>query len=362
MNKIYWIEELKRPNIFQRLFKKESKENALIELNNLLATKQLKEITLEEISEISSRYNVDLHHSFLTQLRELYERYLNRCFEDNVLSDSEVEELGYLRHLLILEEHEVSDLHEKSGGEIFKKSYDDSISNGSLEKSKEEFLDKLQKNLRLPDRVAEKISLESRHHLLDVQLNKITEDGKISPDEWEELTLIAKNLNVNISVAEASKAKLEKMKLYWLLENGEIPVLPIGINLQKNEVCYFSTYAEWLENRTVTQRINYGGLGYSIKIMKGVYYRAGSVKVQKITSEQLLRIDSGDFYITNKRIIFVGAKKNANILLSKVLSIIPYSDGVGIEKDSGKSPIIRVKGNADILAMTLGRVINDLQN
>ena len=151
------------------------------------------------------------------------------------------------------------------------------------------------------------------------------------------------------------------MKLYWLIENGELPVKQVNINLQKSEVCYYYTNADWLENRTVTQKINYGGVGYRVKIMKGVYYRAGSVKVQRITSDQLLQLDSGSLYITNKRIIFVGLKKNTNIQLSKVLFVTPYSDGVRIAKDSGKSPILRVSSNADILAMTLGRVINDLQ-
>ena len=196
---------------------------------------------------------------------------------------------------------------------------------------------------------------------MGIQLDKIIEDGKISPDEWEEYTSIAKNLNVEIKIDETSKARLEKLKLYWLIENGELPIKEVPIYLQKNEQCYFTTFADWLESRTVTKRTNYAGPTARIKIMKGIYYRVGSIGVQRITSEQLLLIDSGQLYITNKRIIFVGNKKNTNIQLSKILSVNPYTDGVGIEKETGKSPIIRVSNNADILAMTLGRVINDLQ-
>ena len=103
-----------------------------------------------------------------------------------------------------------------------------------------------------------------------------------------------------------------------------------------------------------------GGASFRLKIMKGMYYRSGSVSVERITSDILSHIDSGTAYVTNKRLIFVGSRKNTNILLSKVLSVIPYSDGIGIEKDSGKSPILRVPDNADIFAMILGRVINDL--
>lgn len=362
MENIYKTFEYQKPSIFQRLFKQEPKENAFIELNNLLARKNLKEIQIEQIEEISSKYKVDIRIKFLDRLKELYERYLEKCFADNYLTDEELEDLSLLKHLLLLKDFEINELHNKLGGDIYKRNYEDAIRNGTIEKSKEEFIYKLQQNLKLPDSIANKISSESRNQFMDIQLGKIIEDGKISPDEWEELNAIAKNLNVDMKIDEGSKSNLERMKLYWLIENGELPTKQVDINLQKNEQCYFTIFADWLETRTVTQKINYGGVGYRVKIMKGVYYRAGSVKVQRITSEQLQLIDTGQVYITNKRVIFVGSKKNSNIQLNKVLSVSPYSDGVGIEKDSGKSPILRVSNNADILAMTLGRMLNDLQN
>lgn len=360
MDNLYKTQELQSPGFFQRLFKTEPKENALVEVNNLLATKPVREIRPEEVEQISSKYKVDLHREFLPRLNELYLRYLKKCFGDNELTDEEVNDLNHLRNVLLLRDDAVEQMHNALGGEIYKKTYSEAISNGTLEKSKEAFLDKLQSNLRLPDGITEKISADCRTKFMEAQVGKMVEDRRVSPDEWEELNAIAKNLSVALTIDESSKANLEKFKLYWLIECGELPVKQVDINLQKSEVCYYSTYADWLENRTVTQRINYGGVGYRIKIMKGVYYRAGSVNVQRITSEQLLQIDRGSLYVTNKRIIFVGSKKNTNIPLAKILSVVPYSDGVGIEKDSGRSPILRVSTNADLLAMTLGRVINDL--
>lgn len=56
----------------------------------------------------------------------------------------------------------------------------------------------------------------------------------------------------------------------------------------------------------------------------------------------------------------MGSKKNTNIPLNKILSINPYSDGVGIEKVSGRSPLLTVSDDAYILLMILSRVINDL--
>ena len=361
MGSTYNLKDLKKPNFFQQIFKKLPLENAIVEINNILASRNLNDIKIEEIENISAKYNVDLHKRFLTELKGLYLIYLNECFLDNILTDDELKELSSLRHLLSLTDSDVNSLHNELASTIYKKNYDAAISSGQLEQSQKEFIDNLQKNLHLPDDIANKISSESRKHFMDMQLHKIVEDRKISPDEWNEFTAIAKNLNVDIQIDAATKNQLDKFKLYWLIENGNLPPIQIDINLQKNEQCYLSINAEWLEHRTVTQRINYGGVGYRVKIMKGVYYRAGSVKVQRITSEELQVIDSGKVYVTNKRLIFVGHKKNSTIQIGKILSLTPYSDGVGIEKDSGKSPILKVANNSDIFAMTLGRVINDFQ-
>ena len=361
MNKLYAVKELRAPNFFQRLFSLKPKINALIEINNLLATKPLEEIVVEDIEAIAARYNVNLHRKFSDKLKEIFQTYLAGCLSDNLLSDTELNELNKLKHLLVLTDSEVSEIQLKLTSEIYRKSFDQAISNGTFEKSTEEFIDKLQKNIRLSDDLAAKIGSESSKHFMENELQKIVADKKISPDEWTEFTQIAKNLNVTVSLDEATKQQLEKFKLYWLIENGTLPIKEIAITLPKNENCYFTMDADWFETRSITKRINYGGPALRIKIMKGVYYRAGSVGVQRITSEELTLIDSGIIYITNKRIIFVGSNKSVNIQLGKILSVSPYSDGVGIEKDSGKSPIIRVSYNADIMAMILGRVINDLQ-
>ena len=360
MKEIYSIQTLKSQNFFHRLFKSNPKENAFIEINNLLATKYLREIMLEEISEVCIKYKINLREKFLENLKELYERYLKKCLEDNMLTDEEVDDLTHLRQILALQENEVMELHNKLGGEIYKRAYNKTISDGKYETSEEEFIDKLQKNLRLPNDVVNKISDDCRKSFMDIQVGKIVEDGKISPDEWNELTLIAKNLNVNITIDTASKEKFERLKLNWLIENGELPVKHVDINLQKSEQCYYSTSIDWLELRRVTKRVNYSGPTYRMKIAKGFYYRVGSISPQRITSDELQVIDRGTIYITNKRLIFCGRLKNSNIALGKILSITPYSDGVGIEKDSGKSPIFRVLTNADILAMVMARVIKDI--
>jgi hypothetical protein len=70
-------------------------------------------------------------------------------------------------------------------------------------------------------------------------------------------------------------------------------------------------------------------------------------------------IDKGTLYLTNKRLILTGAKKNANIRLDKILNISPYSDGVEIDKETGKKPVLQFTDRADIFCIMLERLLRE---
>lgn len=351
--------ELKKTGLFSKLFNSNPKENAIIELNNLLATKPISEIKSSDIINISEKYKISLTTDFPESLFQFYEIYFKECINDKVLTEGEVSDLTHLKNLLALSDSEVKELHNKIAGEIYKMNYDEVIKDGIISDAEKHFLLNVQKNVLLPEEIVTKISEESRMLYLQSQFNQIISDEKVSPIEWNEFNLLAKNLNAELDLNENAIECLAKYQLFWFIENEALPIQEVNLNLQKTEVCYFTISCDWLENRTRTQRINYNGLNTRIRIMKGVYYNVGSISPQRITTEELTVIDSGTVYVTNKRIIFMGSKRNTNIKLDKILSLTPYSDGVGLEKDSGKSPILRVTHNADVLTRVLGRVIND---
>ncbi len=156
---------------------------------------------------------------------------------------------------------------------------------------------------------------------------------------------------------DRTTVQLQRLKLYWLIENGQIPVLEVDLNLQRGEECYFITDVQWYEQRAVTQRVNYHGPTARIKITKGVYYHVGSIAPQRVSAEEWKQIDTGRVYLTNKRLIFMGSKKNSNIKLSRILSFTPYTDGVGLEKDAGRSPMLQFKTDVNVFSMILSRLL-----
>jgi hypothetical protein len=359
MGNIYQIIPLKKQSFFQKLFKQEPRENAIIELNNLLATKSIAEISFNEVNIISSKYKINLPKVFPKNINELYAASLNFYLQDKKLSNQEIEDLKLLKQFLGLNESQIENIHNQIVGKIYSVSYENAISDGRLTDEEELFLKNLKNELKLSDEIEVKISEDVRKNYFNNFVQNAIKDERLTPDEEKEMEAICKSLNIETKVDENSQRILDRYKLYWVLENGEIPTIDVDLNLQRGEICYFKSFANWYEYRAVTKRIDYGGPTAKIKIMKGVYYRVGSVKVNRVTSNELKLINSGDLYLTNKRLIFSGNDKNSTIKLEKVLSFTPYSDGVEIEKETGKIPTIMFNNNVDIFCIVLSRLLKE---
>lgn len=359
-NNLFQSKSLAQQSFFQKLFRQLPQENAVIELNNLLATKTLLNISIKEIEEIEHKYQLSLLKEFRLNLEEFYAVYLNHCLADKVLNDDELKELNHLKQILHLDDKTVNKLHIKIGKIIYKKSFQEVIADGRLSKSEENFLAKLENTLRIPKDLADKISSEARIAFVENYVAQIVADQRLSPIEEQELNTIANSLNVTIQLDEQTKGQLRKLKLYWALENLALPVIQPDILIQKSEICHIRIpNVNWYELRSVKQRTNYSGYSTSFKIAKGFYLRSGSYQSQSYSVDTMKLIDSGTLYLTNKRIIFTGSKKNSNIRIDKILGFSSHTDGVEISKETGKSPTLQMVQNADIFCIMLERLLNE---
>lgn len=348
-------------SFFQKLFGQYPDENAVIELNNLFASKPIKQISRDDISKIEAQYKISLEE-FHLNLEEFYAVYLNQCLQDKVLTNEELEELKHLKQILLLDDKTINNLHSKIGAIVYKQSFEEAVSDGRLTKDEETFLNKLETDLKLPKLLAEKISSETRTAFIQNYISNVIKDERLSPDEENEIQTIATSLNVSVQLNDKTKQQLQRLKIYWALENLELPTIQTDIALQKSEKCYFQiSNVNWYELRSVRQRVSYSGYSTSFKVAKGFYLRSGSYTPRSYSTDQMKLIDRGTVYLTNKRIIFTGTKKNSNIKIDKILNIQPYTDGVEIGKETGKSPTLQVPERADIFCMILERLLRERQ-
>lgn len=352
---------LKERSIMQKVFRQFPRENAVIELNNLLAVSTMEELSSHEVSLIEEKYGIDFQKSFRLNLEEFYAVVLNYFLKDRVLSNEEILDLERLKSILSLSDKSISKIHEMVGTVVYQKAFKEVVADGRISENERKFIEKLENELKLPQKLSEKVSNQVRSAYVQNYITQAIEDHRLSPEEEKELNAIAKSLNVNLQLDMATSHQLEKLKLYWALENSELNTFSVDINLQKNEKCYlFIQNVDWYELRSVRTRISYSGYSASIKIVKGFYLRTGSYTPKSVSSAQMSLIDTGSLYLTNKRIIFTGSKKNSNIRLDKVLSITPYTDGVEIDKETGRNPVLKINANADIFCIILDRLIKEL--
>ncbi len=349
-------------SFFQKLFKQLPMENGVIELNNLLAAYPIKEISKEHISEIEERYQISLVHEFRLNLEEFYAVYLNFCLSNKSLNDDDIASLSHLKFLLSLNDETVEKLNHKIGEIVYKKCFEKviHIAHGILTKEEEAFLEKMEKDLKLPKTLVERFTSEISSNYIQKYAEKRINNLILSPDDEKEIKSIGKNLNIDIekSFSDQIKKQLNQLKSYWAIENLPFTAFEPNIVIQKSEQCYFKIRSvNWYELRSIRQKPSF--YNSNARVLKEFYLKPTSHKSMNHSNDYLKYIDRGDLYLTNKRIIFIGTVKNINIRFEKILKLTPKADGIEIDKEIGKAVVIQLPYNADEFALILERLIRE---
>jgi hypothetical protein len=353
--------DLKPDGFFGKLFGPR-KVNALMELNNVLAdAKDVRQVMLETVDGLNQRYKTDIHRKFRSELAELYRTFLRDCLQDRVFTEDEVNQVWHLKALFGISDKEHERLYQAEAVDAYKADLNAVLKDSNVTVSEKLGLEKLSAYLQIPEETRSEAFDGIVKPFLQARAAQITADNQLSPEEEDEFNALCRSLGVTPTMSNASAAALSHMRVMWRINNGELQSISVPINLQRGEECYYSIDVAWHEYRKLTRRVSYGGPSLRIKIVQGVYWNAGSYGVERQSEDVLTPIDSGTLYLTNKRLIFDGIAKNQCIRLSKILDIIRYKDGIGIEKDAGKSPVLIIRDVRSIPVVTamLARLIRD---
>jgi len=184
-------------------------------------------------------------------------------------------------------------------------------------------------------------------------VEQFLEDGILDATEEKRLVefkdrfaLSQSDLDENGALTKTAKAAVLRDVLEGIIPqrmdvDGNLP-----INFQKEEqVVWAFSGSKYLEDKTRRQFVG-GSQGISLRVMKGVYYRVGAFKGHAVESTERVHIDTGWVVITNKNIYFAGSQKSVRIPYAKIVSFEPFSDGIGVMRDSATAkPQIFVTGD-----------------
>ena len=190
-------------------------------------------------------------------------------------------------------------------------------------------------------------------------------DRRITEAEEDSLINMASRLGMSGPSIQAVKDHLAYFKLLDQLENVPFDQLPVtgrsGIVLQKNELDYVSFDANMIEERVVRNQYVGGSRGVSIRLMKGVSYRVGQSRGHIQSERAFVPVSSGQFVVTNQRLVFTGDRKSVNAPLAKIMNIDLFADGLRFSLTNRQKPVniqFFTEQSAEVVAMYISRILN----
>ena len=170
--------------------------------------------------------------------------------------------------------------------------------------------------------------------------------------------LLPHELNRQGHYTELRQALLLKM----VQEKGTVPPVDRNdnawgvrppFNLMKSEALV------WLFPNTdyyteVTRREYQGGsTGVSFRVMSGVYLRQSAFKGRPVEKTSMEKQGTGLMGITTKHIYFAAGFRSFRVRLDRIVSFEPYSDGVGIMRDTQRAKPEIFRNDAGWFTMNL---------
>lgn len=191
----------------------------------------------------------------------------------------------------------------------------------------------------------------------------IISDQRITDDERESLGVLLDHFGLQKEDINFDQTAFNKYYSLALIEKNILPEIKegnhdINIILKKGEILHFGAVSVLRKLKRVTTRINYGGLTASVKIMKGVRYRAGSIGIGAESKEILTAEDKGIFWITNQRVGYIGNRKHFSFPFGKVHSFELRPEGMYIFKEGKEVPYILTLDDYDVPSAIVSFVLN----
>jgi hypothetical protein len=167
--------------------------------------------------------------------------------------------------------------------------------------------------------------------------------------------------NLKIKIEEEKQRQLKKQEEENLkitniinqIHDGNYSI-DVPIRLNNSEKAYFFIVgAEWHETRSTMKSIPYMNLSHTFKIGKGTNFKIGNIKPLVHKKSEFTKIATGDFYVTSNRIMLVSPSETKKINLSSIINVSIFSDGILLQRDSGKSVFIPMNQDKAILAKAI---------
>ena len=167
------------------------------------------------------------------------------------------------------------------------------------------------------------------------------EDGLVTEAEEERISALKDAFGIRQDDAPGAFMKVAQANILRSLDAGQLPT-----NVKLGDVPILFQKGEqpiWLFNgvtlsrfRTRTSYVG-GSQGVSLRVMRGVYYRVGSSRGERVQTSELTEIGRGAVILTTRNLYFVSSAAPARYQLAKIVSVEPFADGFSVTRDGANA-------------------------
>lgn len=212
------------------------------------------------------------------------------------------------------------------------------VEDGELDKADDKALSVMASQLDLS--IADLSDLKREKFLVEFDWIKrrMESSFSMSDDDLEAIKALEKKYDIQLSL-QGDNALFRS--IYLLESNGQLPPpINTGLMLESTELVYYSVQATWHQTRV--QNRGYAGTSVSVPSgIKGVRFRFGGYT--PIRSEEMTPLSGGVLYVTSKRLLFNGEKRNTTVALKKIVDCTVFTDALRVEKSTGKPDLFSMQ-------------------
>lgn len=138
---------------------------------------------------------------------------------------------------------------------------------------------------------------------------------------------------------EGALTRLNQGRVLRGLMEGQLPKVKVDggrapFNLMKSEtLVWVFEDVDYFEEKTRT-KFRGGSQGVSFRVAKGVYYRVGGFRGERVQTSETVHADTGLLGATTKHIYFSGDSKHFRIRYDRIVAFTPYANGFGVMRDA----------------------------
>jgi hypothetical protein len=197
------------PGLADRLLGRKPKENAFIEINNIVASVPAAELTRDCIAERLEAHGITADEA-RPRLLSLYAQVLRNYIQGGVVTEEAAATLARLRELFGLNGADTGHVLAAIVLPFYERAAVEVLADRKLTDGEREYLETLVERLGIPPHVAREIYDRCARHVYHTALARHAATRRLSPEEEADLARLAADLNVVIRPGSHDEAILRR--------------------------------------------------------------------------------------------------------------------------------------------------------